>query len=203
MIKAVLFDFGGVLAEGGKSGSIRASFSRLYGIPPQDIDSDECTYKAFIGEYSDTEYIAAMNRRHPQAPPATVESFVGTADLFTRCEPVYALAASLRTHGVVTGILSNTLRTSTEKLRAGGFYDGFDPIILSYEVHLAKPNPEVYALSLQRLNVPADEVLFIDDRADFLTPAQDLGMHVILASTPAQIVRDTTLLFVKENSLHL
>ena len=56
----------------------------------------------------------------------------------------------------------------------------FDPIVTSYGEGVAKPDPEIYQRLLQKLDVPAEQCLFIDDIERNLLPAQQLGMKTIL-----------------------
>ena len=55
-----------------------------------------------------------------------------------------------------------------------------DQMILSDEVGMRKPNKTIFRLALQRINLKAEEVIYIDDRPDNIRTAQDLGMHVVL-----------------------
>lgn len=55
----------------------------------------------------------------------------------------------------------------------------FDDFILSHEVGLIKPDPEIFQLAAQRLGVEVEECLFIDDSQYNAQAAQDLGMKAI------------------------
>lgn len=203
MIKAVLFDFGGVLTEGGKSGDIQRTIAKLCGRGPEEIQVDDIHQKLLRGQITDTEYFEEVNRRYPCASPITSTSFIDSSSIYVRCEPVYDLAAKLREHDIKTGVLSNMYPTSAEKLRGGGFYDGFDPVVVSSSERLAKPEPAFFELALQRLGLPGNEVLFIDDQERFRQVAESLGMHFITASSPEQIISDTKALIQKENGTNL
>jgi FMN phosphatase YigB (HAD superfamily) len=203
MIKVVLFDFGGVLTEGGKLGSVRAMFAQAYGIEPSAVTLDRSVEAAFMGTISDQELVRAINKLNPRCRPVTADILMSNADIYTRSKPVYKLAARLRKVGIVTGIFSNVFATSAARLRQTGCYDDFSPLFLSCEYRRMKPDRELYKQALQSLRVEADEVLFIDDKMEYLQPAQQLGMHTILAFEPEQIVRDVTALIATENGLHL
>lgn len=201
MIKAVLFDYGGVLSEGGKKGCIPKIFAKIYGIDVSETNPDcDLTLMVRCGEITEQEYFAEMNRRHPNGPRATPENYLAAADILMRSEPVFELAASLREQGIMTGILSNINGTIAEELRKRGEYDDFDPLILSYELGLAKPDPELYTLAVDRTGFKANEVLLIDDM-EMCRPPAEINMHFILATSPQQIVDDTKALFLRENGL--
>jgi putative hydrolase of the HAD superfamily len=203
MIKAVLFDFGGVLTEGGKLGSIRGMFALAYGVRPQDVKLDGSVQAAFKGTISGQEFVDTINRINPQYPPTTTAVLVENADFFERCEQVYALARQLRAKGIVTGIFSNVFTMSAEVLLREGFYDGFAPLVLSCEHRLMKPEKELYEYAIRELKLEPAEIAFIDDRDEFLAPARGLGMHTILAESPDQIVASTAALIAQENKQEL
>ena len=58
-------------------------------------------------------------------------------------------------------------------------FDLFDDIIISAEVHSAKPDPKIYELAVSQFNIDPKDTVFIDDQADNLPPAKALGMHTI------------------------
>jgi putative hydrolase of the HAD superfamily len=70
-----------------------------------------------------------------------------------------------------------------------GIADRFDPIINSARCGIAKPAPEIYQLLLSRLQAEPGEVVFIDDRAENVTAAAALGMHVIWFVHPKELER--------------
>lgn len=199
MINAVLFDFGGVLSVGGQAGSVQKVLAEIYGIDEGDIRLDDLHAQLRIGALSTDDFFAELNRRHGADRQATLEKFIQSEQLFERDETVYAFAARLRKAGLRTGILSNVYAMSAELLRERGFYDGFDPVILSCEEHHAKPEPEIYQTALQALGLEPHKVLFIDDQPKCMPPAQALGFHTVLATSPEQIVRDATTILMHEN----
>lgn len=203
MIRAVLFDFGGVLTEGGKSGSIQANIANLCDRPFDEVHIEDIHARFVRGQMTETEFFDEINRRYPCAKPVTGSLFVASSNLFGRSEPVYDLAKQLRRAGLKTGILSNIYSMSAAKLKAEKFYEDFDPLILSYEQGLAKPDPDLFKLALKKLDLKGPEVLFIDDQLRFKAVATKAGMHFILAVSPEQIVRDTQALLHQENGIEL
>lgn len=73
--------------------------------------------------------------------------------------------------------------------RTYGIADRFDPIIVSARYGMAKPAPEIYHLLLEKLGNKPHEVVFIDDRAENVTAAAALGMHVIWFLGPSELER--------------
>jgi epoxide hydrolase-like predicted phosphatase len=58
--------------------------------------------------------------------------------------------------------------------------DQFDEIVISCEVGLLKPDPAIYELILKRLEIQADETVFVDDRVVNIEAAEKAGLHTVL-----------------------
>ena len=54
-----------------------------------------------------------------------------------------------------------------------------DTIVISAEEGIRKPQPEIFQRTLDRLGVQAQETLFVDDEARYITAAQTLGMYAV------------------------
>ena len=67
------------------------------------------------------------------------------------------------------------------------FEDAFDAMIISAEVGLAKPDPRIFQLALERLGVEADQAIFVDDFERNVEGANALGLHGIQFQTPQQM----------------
>lgn len=67
----------------------------------------------------------------------------------------------------------------------------FDDVVISSEVGMVKPHPEIFELASKRLGADPSEVIMVDDIAENLDGARSVGMHTILyedfASTRQQI----------------
>jgi epoxide hydrolase-like predicted phosphatase len=204
MIKAVLFDYGGVLTESGKVGNIQKVLGHIYGIDPAQIKMGDQHRKFIRGLIGEPEFFGALNRQYGKQVSADHEIFAAeSSGFFKRSEPVYDLAARLRKAGLVTGIFSNIYPMSARELKKRGFYKGFDPVILSCEEHAAKPEAAFFEAALAKLNLPGKQVLFIDDQTRFQAAAESFGMHFITAVSPQQIVHDVRQLILQENNLRL
>lgn len=66
------------------------------------------------------------------------------------------------------------------------FLQHFEKAYLSHELHLRKPQPEIYTHVLNDAGLRPDETLFVDDRAENIAAAAALGLHTYLhpANTP-------------------
>ena len=61
------------------------------------------------------------------------------------------------------------------------------PVLLSYEIGVKKPNPEAFKILLQKLQLSASFVIFIDDRIENVEAAKNQGIDAILFVNPSQL----------------
>lgn len=204
MIKAVLFDYGGVLSEGGGKHSLAQIIASLYGFEVGWDKLADLHNRLLRGQITTDTFFKELAVIHHSSKVVTIAEWdKASEDVFDLSAPVIELAAMLRQQGIKTGIVSNVYAMSADRHRQLGNYNGFEPVVLSGEVGEVKPDPRIYELALSRLGVAPSEVLFVDDQEKCLPPAQALGMHTILAISPAQIVKDITALFKQENGIML
>ena len=209
MIKAVLFDYGGVVKvehpltmdltkicdKSDKEIEItREERMHKYGIPAE---------KGFI---TDEDYWKGVFQIFGGEPPQSPKESVELAQKFYRDSYIFVpevinLAKELRGQGIITAILSNIFKFSADVTREKNGYDEFSPVILSYEVGMVKPEPEIYQLAIEKLNVKSEEIIFIDDKERNLIPARKLGMKTVLAKKPEQIVKDVLALIEVDTAL--
>lgn len=89
-------------------------------------------------------------------------------------EDVKEMLPKLRERGLRLGIVSNFAPTLVSILEAKGIASYFDPVLVSTEVGLEKPDPAIFSLALERCGLPASEVLYVGDhdRNDIWAPRQ-------------------------------
>ncbi|MFP3852683.1 MAG: HAD family hydrolase, partial [Anaerolineales bacterium] len=78
-----------------------------------------------------------------------------------------------------------------------GFADAFDQVIISAEVGFAKPDPRIYQLALNKLDVEANEAVFVDDFEENVHGARQVGMHAIHFRSPEQVKQDLKTLLTR------
>ncbi len=96
-----------------------------------------------------------------------------------------ACMGALRAQGACLGIISNTGAMTRPELAAllpGDFdFDEFVPpiVLLSSEVGLEKPDPEIFRLALSRSETPPGDCLFVGENLEETWVAQTLGMRAV------------------------
>ena len=90
---------------------------------------------------------------------------------------------SIKSRGVEIWCLSNDLSEWSEKLRIRfGLVKYFRGFVISGDIGIRKPDPMIYQNLLNRLNVKANDVIFIDDNPKNLDAASRFGFTTILFS---------------------
>jgi putative hydrolase of the HAD superfamily len=100
-------------------------------------------------------------------------------------DEVWALAARFRAAGGRTALLSNSGPEVMARVRADHPLEArFDAVVISCEVGLAKPDPRIFRLCLERLGLSAGAALFVDDRADNVEAAARVGLQTLQFEGP-------------------
>lgn len=110
-------------------------------------------------------------------------------------DEVWALAARFRAAGGRTALLSNSGPEVMARVRAEHPLEArFDVVVISCEVGLAKPDPRIFRLCLERLGLSAGATLFVDDRADNVEAAAGVGLQTLRFEGPDALDRLRALL---------
>jgi epoxide hydrolase-like predicted phosphatase len=192
----VLFDFGGVLTT--PVWDSFAAFCRTEGLAPDtvkklfktDPEALADLRKLETGEMSEYDFEAVFGRRLGLADPdGLIDS------MFSGMQPEPAMVEAvrqIRRSGVKTGLLSNSW--STDHYDRELLMELFDVTVISAEVQMHKPQPEIYRLAAKRLEVTPEECLFVDDLKENCDGAEAVGMTAIRhRSAPETIARLTEL----------
>ena len=95
---------------------------------------------------------------------------------------VFQLLKTLREMGLQTAIISNCSSEEVNVLKESEIYKYFDEIILSYEVHMKKPDSCIYEEASKRSGVCLEECIFVGDGgSNELVGAKNVGMKAIQA----------------------
>lgn len=194
VVDAVVFDYGGVLTT-----PVRDSIGSWLAREAIDPGSFSRVLKAWLsrsspagtpihrletGELSIAEFDALLGaelRRHDGSPVPPVDLLKG---LFADMRPdpaMFDLVEDLRRLGVRVALLSNSWGNTYPREHIDAL---FDPVVISGEVGMRKPDPDIFEHLLTRLGVPADRVVFVDDAEPNTEGAGRLGLHTVLHTDP-------------------
>jgi FMN phosphatase YigB (HAD superfamily) len=192
-IEAVVFDIGGVLFE-----NIQEYFlpdlARRHGLDPQQLLQLGYRHGAAwgLGRATEVDYWQGILTDAGLSRDLLSGLLAETATYVRPIQETWDLVRALPP-GLRLGILSNTTAEWVRRLRSVEDWAGrFDPVLLSYELGLCKPDPAVFALLLQRLELPGSRVLFVDDREENLVAAAAHGIRGHLFLSAPDLRRDLT-----------
>ena len=183
-MKGLLIDFGGVLTTNVFE-SFRA-FCRDEGIDPERIralfrSSPEAlaTVRALEkGDLSEDEFaerFGELLELDPVRRPGLVDR------MFGHIQPDEAMVDALRrarAQGVRTGLISNSMGAG--RYDRSTFPELFDGVVISGDVGMHKPQPEVFVLGADRAGVAPEECVFVDDLRENCEGAEAVGMTSVL-----------------------
>jgi putative hydrolase of the HAD superfamily len=193
MIRGILFDYGGVVANGGPGIGLARQVGAALGLDNETADS--VIYPLFQqntrGQLTTEQFWQKMAEYFGRAI-SDEERHLWDSWWSTKHYPeMDEVISKLKQHNYQVGLLSNVLTEAAASLRAAGCYDNFDFAILSCEVGYAKPDTEMYELAMSKFkNLQPSEIVFIDDQEKCMPPAEAMGMQTILATDTNQVITD-------------
>jgi putative hydrolase of the HAD superfamily len=189
--QGLLVDFGGVLTSN-LFDSFRA-FCELEGLEPEEVGRrfrhDQACRELLIGletgALPEEEFEPRFAEALGVAPVSLIDRlFAGSGP----DEPMLDAVLRARKAGVRTGLVSNSWGTRRyDRRRLAELFDG---VVLSGEVGIRKPAPEIYELGAQSIGVPASGCVFVDDLPFNLTPAAELGMATVHHRTATETIAE-------------
>mgnify|MGYP003407683779 CR=1 FL=1 len=183
--KAIVFDYGGVIELAPpESPGLFEGITALSGIPIHDFRTlyFERNHLNNIHDQSQKETLLSVVRdlAKEEAIVTQVAQFIDSFEngkvLNTELVDVIQ---KLRALGYPIALLSNYTSLLRKKLNKHTLEDLFDHIIISSEVGLQKPDPEIFRRTFQALEVNPEEAIFIDDSPKSLSTAAEVGYHPI------------------------
>lgn len=193
MIQAIVFDMGGVLVHDDASHLRLLEFDRMLGWEPGTLHQRLYSGPAWIahstGSLDSDAYWAEVGAGiEPQLPA----DFVYFKDNFwggTLDEATIDLAWRLRRHYPVA-LLSNATPFLPDFLAQEPHLQGlFDVTVISALVGMRKPDPAIYHLTGQRLELPLSTCVLVDDKTRNTDAAEAEGMPVVVYQNAAQTER--------------
>lgn len=202
MLRAVLFDFGGVILTSPFESFAR--YEQRVGLEPGAIRNVNATnpdgnaWARFErGEIGTTEFVALFESEatalgHELSGDEVLDCLRGEV----RPEMIEAIRRLRGRYAI--GLLTNNFVSGNPDWSATGSFAGlrrlFDVIVESSVVGYRKPEVRFYEHALGELGIEAREAVFLDDLGVNLKPAAAMGMHTIKVVDPASALDELELL---------
>jgi putative hydrolase of the HAD superfamily len=201
--RAVISDFGGVLTSPLLESFLTVETS--YGVPPGSLglatmeiaarDGVNPLFELELGRITEASFLAGLSQELTGKLGREVslerfgERFV--SHLHPN-EPMIEFMRQLKGRGYRMAICTNNIREWEQLWRAKLPVDEiFDVVVDSAFVGSRKPEPEIYRLTLDRLGVPPESALLIDDVELNCEAARALGLDAVWFQTTEQAIRET------------
>lgn len=199
MLKAILWDVDGTLAETERDGHLVA-FNRAFETLAMPWRWSEPRYAELLGVAGGRERLLYDLERQPLAPSHGLQRTALVERIHRLKNQYYAaivaggalplragvtqLFADCATAGVSMGIATTTSAANVDALLAAhlgaGWRSRFAAVVCAEQAPLKKPNPQVYQRALQILGLPADEVLAIEDSPAGVAAARAAQLAVVV-----------------------
>lgn len=202
MIKNIVFDFGNVFLNLDLEGALQNALN-LFELDtfPEDVNAINCLYEQ--GLMSTEEFLEFYQDNFPKL---SRQDICNTWNFMLKDFPQNRLDFLIRLkkesqYKLI--LLSNTNELHINWVQEhipfyNDFKNCFDAFYLSHEIHLRKPNADIFEFVLNENNIDSENSLFIDDNKDNTLTAKKLGFNIWNINPKTEDVMD---LFTIKNNL--
>lgn len=188
--QAVVFDFGGVLTGEPNREAVVSFIRESFHLSKEEFEKLNQEKKAALkqGKTDEDFWLSYAKAKGIKLPENWAQSLKTVMKEAIGVNPkMFVLVEELRQEHIRVALLSNIDDRLAKLVRDFGLYAPFDPCLLSCEIGVEKPDPKAYEILLCRLNLPAKDVVFIDDRPENIDAAKKVGLDAILFESEDQL----------------
>lgn len=194
--KYIVFDIGNVVLEWQPEHILRTVFGvqDVEELLQQTFLSPE--WKAYDHGVMTTKELKEQLALNLQCSVMAIESLLQSVVLALRPIPeVVELIQQLKQRGYTCYALSNMpADIFTRLFEEHSFWHLFDDIIISGQIKMSKPEPEIFKFVLDKHNLSAEQCIFLDDSKPNVETARQLGFTAIKVINPQQAIDDLSAL---------
>lgn len=183
-IRAIVFDIGGVILRTDDRSS-RQALEKYYGLVPGELDQivfdSPAARASTIGKKNEDAIWQDVAKRL-SLTAEVIKKFKEGFWAGDRIDQTLISFLKDRRPEYITALLSNAWKNARATLASKyGITEGatVDHILISSELGVAKPDPEIYKILSETVNCEFSEILFVDDFIENINSARNLGIHSI------------------------
>ncbi len=173
MVKAIIFDWGGVLAPADTEPAAR-KLSQIFGSNYQKLKNKIGKYEKENSESKDYTRFITMMEADFHIPGDEIKRALTEIPAWKGFDLAKELSKNYK-----TAILSDQMHFKTEYIKQNNNLSFFDHVMFSSEIGTMKPYKKTFELALKTIGEKPEDCLFIDDREINIQAAKDLGIHTI------------------------
>jgi epoxide hydrolase-like predicted phosphatase len=193
-LRAVLFDLGGVIVRT-EYQAPRQHLAERFGMDYDDMDrivfgggASGSAARATLGEISEDEHwlnvMKVLKRPASECERIRAEFYAGDVIDRTLLDFLRSLKPKYK-----TGLISNAWSGLRKYILHEKFDDAFEYMVISAEVAVAKPDPKIFQIALEQLQVKPNEAVFVDDFIENIEACKKVGMKGILFKEPESAIK--------------
>ncbi|MEK6950846.1 MAG: HAD family phosphatase [Nanoarchaeota archaeon] len=189
MIKAVIFDYNGVI-------TVPGDFESFLADKAKKTNREATAIQRLVREHWDRAKVGALDSELLWVQAADyfhcprLELRQEWLSWFRLRKDLLLFIKQLK-RNYKTALLTNIIRDWFEQVRPEQHLDDyFDVIVTSYEAQAAKPQPAIFKYALDQLGLKAEECIFVDDQEKNIRAAAALGFKTILFSSAEQLQQE-------------
>lgn len=192
IVKAITFDFGGVINKSDKrylfsllTKELKISTAEARKILKElslAINENKSHEEFWIG------YIAKTGKKLPTGWADKIKN--AKSEAINENKKMLELVLELQKLGYQIPLLSNTTFDHANLIRNKGLYNYFYPVLLSFEIGFRKPDPKAFEILLHEINLNPENVIFIDDKEENVKTAIKMGIDGILFRNLEQLKKE-------------
>ncbi len=192
-ISALFSDVGGVLLTNGLDHVQRARLAKLFDLDAKDFDDRHQMVAAPFdaGQLTLDQYLdrTIFYKPRPFGKQEVKDFMYAQSEAFP--DSLALMARIAKAGAVFLATLNNESRElNLHRIEKFKLRDYFSTFFSSCYLGVSKPHPEIYRMALDISQRPAEECVFIDDRAPNLEAAHSLGLRTLQFSSATQLEKD-------------
>ena len=193
VIKNIILDIGDVLLEYRWHDMLTD-----YGLTDEDAEkvgtlmfSDNLWHELDLAVMTYDEIVRQYTDNYPEYAD-TIQWFLSHGEfMHVKREDVWEKVHKLKEKGYKIYILSNYSECLfTKHTSDAPFIELADGVVVSYQIHLTKPDERIYRYLLDKYNLKAEECLFFDDRQENTEGAIKLGINAITVTSKELLLEE-------------
>lgn len=191
MIKAIIFDLGGVIVD---TNLIQDRLVSLFNVKDKAKFWQQINHEMIPlcrGDINERQFWKNVAHRYNVDKKKVPKNLLSKnfRESIRLNKELLQLISNLKNKYKVA-VISNIIEHHSKINESMGLYEYFHHLVLSYKVRLTKDSAEIFTLAAKKLKVKPEECIFIDDVIKFVNVAKSVGMKSILFKNNRQLKLD-------------